>query len=367
VISAAAAANPIRREGVNPMKRPIVRTLFLMSTLAVIALQGSNLRSAAQTQNQGPFRNPAMEDDDEFNHAITQGRVFARRGRPDLALDEFKKAAKLRDDQCAECYQLIGQTCFSMGSYKEAAEAYRRAVALKPENEAELLNALGVVLYLEKDKSVLEEAASALRRSIELSGGRIVKAYFNLGYALMKLGREDEAREVLKKYLTLDPSSSDATGVRAVLANPKMIDTRFAPEFTVESIKGETLSLEQLRGKIVLLDFWATWCGPCRAEMPAVKKLWRKYGGDQFVMVGVSLDHNLATLERYAEEEGITWPQYFDEDGKISSLYHVTGIPTTVLIDQDGAIRVIGARGGRLTGKIDELLKGLKKETAQQP
>ena len=310
------------------------------------------------------FRNPAMEDQDEFSHALTKGRMLARIGNIDEAVAEFKRAASLKNGQCAECFQLIGQACFVSRKYKEAVDAYRQAIALKPENEGDLNNALGVCLYLENDKKVLEDAVAAFNRALDLTGGKLVKIYYNLGYALLKLGKEAEGKAALTRYLELDPKTPNETEVRAVIANPKMMNEKFAPGFRVKSSTGDELSLDKYRGKIVLLDFWASWCGPCREEMPNVKNMWAKFGGEQFVIVGISLDHTEKAFENYVKRENLTWPQFFDEQGQLAQLYGVNGIPHTVLIDQDGIIRAVGFRGNGLSGKIEDLLKKLRKQTA---
>ncbi len=257
---------------------------------------------------------------------------------------------------------MIGQVYLQGQQFKDAAAAFRQAIELKPANEAEMYNALGVALYLENDKKVLEEAAAAFNRAIELSNGKIVKAYYNLGYTLIKAGKEEEGKAALKKFLELEPAANEATAARAVIANPKLAGARFAPGFMVKSSEGKELSLEKLKGRIVLLDFWASWCGPCRAEMPEVKKIWKKYGGDNFIIIGVNLDRTVDAFENYVKEEGLTWPQVFDANSALARQYNVYGIPHTVLIDQDGIIRAVGLRAGNLSNKVGELLKSIQKQ-----
>ncbi len=320
--------------------------------------------AVSEAAAQDTFRNPALESGEEWQRVFDQGRVLARNGDPEGAIKEFEKAAKLRNDQCAECFQMMGQVYFQMASYKNAADAFRQAVALKPKNEAALDNALGASLFLLDDKKSLPEAESALKRAIELDSKGMPTAYYNLGHVLIKLGRNDEAIAVLKQFLELDPSSSKANQARAMIANPAMAGANFAPTFSVKSSEGKELSLEKLKGKIVLLDFWASWCGPCRQEMPEVKKIWTKYGGDRFVIIGVNLDRTVEAFESYVTEEGLTWPQYYDAGGRsarIAQLYNVPGIPHTVLIDQDGIIRAVGLRGGSLSNRIGDLMKKLEK------
>lgn len=343
---------------VSLMIRSTFLSLLIITACLVIAEQITPRAFA-----QGTFRNPAMEPQDDAQQAINRGRMLARDGQAGDAIAEFQKAAKLRNGQCADCFFYIGQIHLKLGNHKEAAAAYRQAIELKPANLPEMYNALGVALYLQDSKASLQEAVTAFKQSIELSGGKIVKAYYNLGHALLKLEREEEGKEALKSYLAADPNAMNAAEARALIANPKLVNERFAPVFKVTSTTGEPLSLEALHGKIVLLDFWATWCGPCRAEMPEAKRMWAKYGGDQFIIIGISLDHDIRSLEAYVKQEGITWPQYYDESRSVTGLYSVRGIPQTYLIDQDGLIRAVGLRGGALSNKVGELLKKLQKQT----
>ena len=312
---------------------------------------------------QDGFHNPALETSEEFKQTFRHASELARRD-PDAAIDEFKKAAKLRGDKCPECFQSIAQIYFRFGEYKHAAAAFRQAAELKPANEADLYNGLGVSLFLLKDKKSYDEAVVSLNRAIESSKGKLVKAYYNLGCALIKAGKEKEGVAALKTYIEGEPSTAEAEEARRMIANPRLAGEPFARAFKVKSSAGEELSLEKFKGRVVLLDFWAAWCGPCRFEMPEVKKIWKKYGGDQFVIVGVNLDSNRAAFEAYMKQEELSWPQYYDGLGwgnKIARLYGVSGIPHTILIDREGIIRGVGLRGGGLSSKIGELLKKAEK------
>jgi tetratricopeptide (TPR) repeat protein len=259
---------------------------------------------------------------------------------------------------------MIGQVYFQLRQLKDAVAAFRQAADLKPPNEGEICNILGVALYLQNEKQSYEQAVEALQRAIEVSKGNVVKAYYNLGFALIKAGKEQEGVAALKKYIELNPDANDVSQAQAVIANTKMVDARVAPVFSVKSHTGEELALEKLRGKIVLLDFWASWCGPCRVDIPEVKKIWKRHGRDQFMIIGINLDSNRQLFDAYMKEEAISWPQYYDGLGwgnKLARLYGVYAIPQTILIDQDGAIKATGLRGEELSEKISEMLKTLKK------
>ena len=305
----------------------------------------------------------ATQDDADVDKLLAKASALARMGDSDQAIVELKKAAKLSKDQCPLCLALMGRIYFQDRKYKEAAQVYRQALALKPADEGELLNTLGVALYLQGDPKLLPEAADALNKAIQVSGGKVVKAYYNLGHTLLKMGKQEEGIAALKEFLNQEPGSEYASEIRALIDNPKLAGERFAFDFNVKSTTGEPLSLARLRGKVVLLDFWAVWCGPCRAEMPNMKRLWSKYAGDDFTVIGVSLDDDRAVFDKYIAGEGIKWPQYYDDNGdnRLARLYGVRGIPFTVLIDENGIVRATGLRGSSLESKIGELLKKRKK------
>jgi len=281
----------------------------------------------------------------------------------------FEKAIELKKGQCAECYQGIGQAYFQVTKYQAAAAALKQSIALKPKNEAALTNMLGVALYLQDDKRTLEEAITAFKRAIELSSDKVPKAHLNLGYALIKAEKESEGKAELKKYLEMEPKAPNADEVKAVIANPKMIKARFATDFKVKSVAGTEISLKSLKGKVVLLDFWATWCGPCRVEMPAVKAIWNKYKDDKnFVMVGINLDEDKKAFADYVKKEEIAWTQYFDGGGwenKVAQIYGVHSIPFTLLIDDEGIVKATGMRGVQLYNKIGDLLNRLKEKQSE--
>lgn len=111
-----------------------------------------------------------------------------------------------------------------------------------------------------------------------------------------------------------------------------------APDFTLKDLEGKTISLSQFRGKTVLLNFWASWCGPCRAEMPHLQKFFEE-SGDDLTPIGVNLMEDRSQVERFAQKQGLTFPIALDLEGKVGSSYKVRSIPTTFFIDPEGIIR----------------------------
>jgi thiol-disulfide isomerase/thioredoxin len=122
--------------------------------------------------------------------------------------------------------------------------------------------------------------------------------------------------------------------------------------------EGKQINLSQLKGKVVLVDFWATWCGPCRAEIPNIKKLYTKYQG-KFDVIGVSLDDDKDKLEEFLKDEKLPWQSIFDhaakEGQRLADQYGVMSIPQAILVDQQGHVVSLEARGpelGRLLAKL---------------
>ncbi|HJV96987.1 MAG TPA: TlpA disulfide reductase family protein [Albitalea sp.] len=132
-------------------------------------------------------------------------------------------------------------------------------------------------------------------------------------------------------------------GVCAAPAPPAL-----APDFTLRTMDGKNLRLQEQRGRVVLVNFWATWCGPCRQEMPHLSRLYDKYRASGFVMLGVSVDDDPRNAASVAAKLGVTFPVLFDTDKKVSHLYALSNMPSTVLIDRDGHVRYIhlGYRDG---------------------
>jgi thiol-disulfide isomerase/thioredoxin len=144
--------------------------------------------------------------------------------------------------------------------------------------------------------------------------------------------------------------------------------------FEVKDTAGHPLSLEKYKGKVVLLDFWATWCGPCVQELPHVIATYEKHHVKGFEIIGISLDKDEAKFKEFVAERGMTWPQYFDGkawENEVAKLYQVQSIPATYLIDRNGKIYRTGLRGSDLERAVKKLLSAPggdpKKQGSEQP
>ena len=109
-----------------------------------------------------------------------------------------------------------------------------------------------------------------------------------------------------------------------------------APDFTLKSNQGKNIRLQDLRGEVILLNFWASWCGPCRQEMPLMNDIYEEYKDLGFTILAVNVDEDSADADRFLKAVPVDFPVLYDSDSKISEMYQVDAMPTTVLIDRDG-------------------------------
>ena len=140
---------------------------------------------------------------------------------------------------------------------------------------------------------------------------------------------------ILGGYLQLDwidQFSGNSSGELIKVDKP-------VPDFEFVSLSGETVHLDELKGKPILVNFWATWCAPCKLEMPAIQAYADKYA-DKLVVLPINADDNPAAIQKFIDELGLTMPVYVDKGGRVENLFHILGLPTTYFIDQEGNLKI---------------------------
>ena len=160
-------------------------------------------------------------------------------------------------------------------------------------------------------------------------------------------------QEITNSSAASDESKQSATGeLKKLDLVGKPVDLRFT------AVDGREVDVSKMKGKVVLIDFWATWCGPCVAEFPHVKEAFEKNHPKGFEIVGVSLDQEKESLTQFVSGHNMAWPQYFDGQGwdnKLAGQFGITSIPAMWLIDKKGNLRDLHARSD-LSGKVEKLL-----------
>ncbi|MBS1638240.1 MAG: AhpC/TSA family protein [Bacteroidetes bacterium] len=226
--------------------------------------------------------------------------------------------------------------------------------------------------------------ADSLSKQMEKPYEAMIKAYSDVvaqkikantgSFASVMAVQQLNPEDYMDVYIALDkglsqkyPGNPDVVRFHSVVEQDQMMVNRTkaiaigaeAPEINLPMPNDKPLALSSLRGKVVLIDFWASWCGPCRKEMPNVKRIYEKYKSKGFEIYGVSLDKEKEDWLAAISKDGLTWPQVSDLaywQSKAAQDYAVQAIPFTVLIDKNGKILAKNLRGAELESKIAEIL-----------
>jgi peroxiredoxin len=165
---------------------------------------------------------------------------------------------------------------------------------------------------------------------------------------------ESEAAEEADSTIKMVLAQEEGKKIQRSLA----IGSKF-PDFQVKDTSGEPLSIARFKGKVVLLDFWATWCGPCVVELPHVLKTYEKHHDAGFEIIGISLDSDKEKFGQFTQSRKMTWPQFFDGRGwknELAVKYGVNSIPATYLLDGEGMILAKDLRGEQLEKEVSKAL-----------
>lgn len=315
-----------------PSRFPLARILarkVLVVTLPLWLL-------AAQTQTK------------EFELELNEGKQAAGQGHYAEALGHFNKANQLHEDKCSECFVWLARIEMAKGDLRQALEwtAKASASAASERERASALLYRGIVFSRQGN---LGQAETAFKAASAANPG-CVECKFNLGFVLLKEAKDAEGVEALKTVALEFAGTPRGREIQRFIADPSRIRKHYAPEFSAKLSNGHEINLDTLTGKVVLLDFWGTWCAPCRVSLPLLKDLAGKVDPAKVAIISIDEYDPKPKWEQFIRDNSMTWPQVYDGDLAMHDAFAVDGFPRYYILSKDGII-VAEFKGWAQTGE----------------
>jgi peroxiredoxin len=312
----------------------------------------------------------AQDTNPEFDKKILHADAMLKTRQWEQALKAYREANVLADKKSAVANIGMAKAYEGLRASKSATDACTEA--LKHTNGDKRLETVALNLrrtsnfaLAEKfDDQRLKQAEEDFRAVLAKVEGPHI-AQYNLGIALMKMRRDEEGTRELEAFVASAPRAPEAASARKFIVDPRRAREPFAPDFSFTTYDGEYLSLEDLRGKVVLLDFWATWCKPCITATPGLKRLQARMKDQPFAIVGISGDRSRSEWQSFIVGNSLKWHHYLDDRGKLTDAFKIEVIPSYVLLDQDGIVRhtwVGSSNEGDIESKAKKLIKAVSEK-----
>jgi peroxiredoxin len=307
--------------------------IVLISACAVTLLPGQDKTDGPTSEKAQKTYKEAMDD----LHRHMYG----------AAIESFKKADKQDGGHCLACQRKMIQYGIELRDWKTAETAAAEVVsqAEGARSAAVAHYQFGMVLMneaLDKHKDEFFTRAHEEMTKAVAAAPNFPDAIFADGQILAHLKQDDAAKAQFEQVVKLKPEG-DPERERALryINQPELARARMAPPFEVTTIDGKRVSLDSLQGKVVLLDFWATWCVPCQKALPHMREIAKKFQDQPLVILSVSLDKDEGQWKDFIAKNKMTWPQYRDGGftGPVAKLFGVEAIPNTFTIDTDGVLQ----------------------------
>jgi thiol-disulfide isomerase/thioredoxin len=315
---------------------------------------------------------PSYKSNPKFKTALSDAKLLADNQDYDDAIASYQEANDIADGRCSPCLRAVIELQIQNGDYDEAiasARAFKTfAVAPADKSFAEASRGRALFLQSEPEKTgspynpdLLHAADAAFKSALALDPENST-ALFKDGQVLAHLGQTEAARAQFNACLaSIKPGNPIYLRAQRFAANPALARAQLAPSFTVKTLDGSSFSLDRMQGRVVLIDFWATWCVPCMKELPQIKQIAKDFAGQPLVILSVSWDEDEQTWKDFVRKNQMTWPQYRDTDHRLGQLFEVEAIPSYYTIDSDGVItsELLG-EGFDVEGRLRKLIAQTK-------
>jgi thiol-disulfide isomerase/thioredoxin len=332
---------------------------FLSATLPFVLLSFVSL-----SQAQAP---ESYKSNPKYKDAMTEGKKLVALRHYAFAIDSFKKACKIAENKDVTCLNELFSAQMGDGHFKDAAATAESltALATNPTEKSIAESNRGYALYEQagdKGKAEWLKAADESLKAAIADNPKNASAHFFEGKILARQGQMDASGAEFKTCVScLSPSNPSYLRAQHFAQNPALSLAKMAPAFTVTALDGSKFTLDAMGGRVVLIDFWATWCGPCKQELPHLKKIAKEFTGQPLVIISVSWDSDEAKWKEFVTKNEMTWVQYRDADHSLSNSFGINSIPHYFTIDTDGVLtaEMLG-EGSDVEGKLKKLLAKAK-------
>jgi thiol-disulfide isomerase/thioredoxin len=315
----------------------------------------------AQDQPGGPTNEKAKK-------IFREAAAFEKKHDTFWALDRYKKADRQDGGRCTACQMKMIRYGIEQGDWK-AAEAGAAGLVAGAKGDKDVATAhylSGLVWFNEgiqrKKDELFARSHEEMVKALAASPG-FPEAVMADGRALARMKQDDAAKARFEQYVKMTPADDpDRRRALRYVERPELARARMAPPFVVTTLDGTRISVDDLQGKVVLLDFWATWCGPCREALPRIQGIVKRFEGQPLVVLSVSLDTDDGKWREFVSKNGMSWPQCRDGgfEGAVAKLFGVKAIPHTFTIDADGVLQDEHVGDAAIEGKIKKLLAQAK-------
>lgn len=334
--------------------------MHLLSAFTLSCVLMCPLAGAAQSSD-------SYKSDPKYVAAMAEGKKLAAQHQYGFAVDAYRKANKIAGGKDLVALDQIYSLQIKTGEYKDAVKTTNemQALAANPKDRSAAETNRGMALFFQagdKGKPELLKAADEALKAAITDAPKNVTAHFYEGKVLARLNQMDAASEEFKTCVRcLSPKDPSYVRAQHFAENPSLSLAKMAPAFNVTALDGSRFNLDEMGGKVVLIDFWATWCGPCNRELPHMKKLAQEFANELLVIISVSWDSDEAKWKDFIAKNGMTWVQYRDADHALSNAFGINAIPHYFTIDSDGVLtaEMLG-EDSNVEGKLKKLIAKAK-------